>query len=59
MAGYVGQETEEPESGFRPVKSYYFWPLGFAFALCLVLCLAALLERVVLRRRAEVHAHAG
>ena len=52
------EPVEEPESGFRPVKSYYYWPLGFAFALCLGLCLASLLERVILKRRAEVHAHA-
>ncbi len=53
------EPVEEPESGFRPVKSYYFWPLGAAFSLALLLALTALLQRAVLRRRPEVPAHAG
>ena len=53
------EPVEEPESGFRPVKSYYYWPLGCAFALVGVLGLAGLLQRVMLRRQAEVQPHAG
>ncbi len=53
------EPVEEPESGFRPVKSYYYWPLGAALALVGLLCLTALLERAVVRRRSEVRAHAG
>jgi Ca-activated chloride channel homolog len=53
------EPVEEPESGFRPVKSYYSWPLGLALGLVGLLCLAALLQRALLRRRAEVQAHAG
>ncbi|MDH5454977.1 MAG: BatB protein, partial [Gammaproteobacteria bacterium] len=53
------EPVEEPESGFRPVKSYYYWPLGAAFALVGLLGLAGLLQRVVLRHRVEVRAHAG
>ena len=53
------EPVEEPESGFRPVKSYYFWPLGVAFALVGILALASLLQRVVLRYRAKEHAHAS
>lgn len=53
------EPVEEPESGFRPVKSYYFWPLGLALVLVSVLCVVALLQRALLRRRAEVQAHAG
>ena len=53
------EPVEEPEAGFRPVKSYFFWPLGAAFALVGVLCLAALLQRVRLGGRAQVQAHAG
>jgi len=53
------EPVEEPESGFRPVKSYYFWPLGLAFGLVGLLCLAALLQRALLRRRMEAQAHAG
>ena len=53
------EPVEEPESGFRPVKSYYFWPLGVAFALVGILALASLLQRVVLQYRAKEHAHAS
>ncbi len=53
------EPVEEPESGFRPVKSYYFWPLGAALGLVGLLCLTALLQRALMRRRAEVQAHAG
>jgi Ca-activated chloride channel family protein len=53
------EPVEEPEAGFRPVKSYFYWPLGAAFALVGILCLAALLERVRLGGRAGVQAHAG
>ena len=53
------EPVEEPESGFRPVKSYYYWPLGMSFALVAVLAMASLLQQVVLRHRAGVQAHAG
>jgi Ca-activated chloride channel family protein len=53
------EPVEEPESGFRPVKSYFFWPLGAAFALVGLLCLVSLLQDLISRRRAEVQAHAG
>jgi len=53
------EPVEEPESGFRPVKSYYFWPLGAALGLVGLLCLTALLQKTLMRRRAEAHAHAG
>ncbi len=53
------EPVEEPESGFRPVKSYFFWPLGAAFALAGLLCLVSLLQPVLMRRRAEVQANAG
>ncbi len=53
------EPVEEPEAGFRPVKSYFFWPLGAAFALVGVLCLSGLLQRVRLGGRTEVRAHAS
>ena len=53
------EPVEEPESGFRPVKSYYFWPLAAAMGLVGLLCLTALLQRALMRRRTEVRAHAG
>jgi Ca-activated chloride channel family protein len=53
------EPVEEPESGFRPVKSLYFWPLGGAFVLVSMMCLVNLLQRMALRRRAEVQISAG
>ncbi len=53
------EPVEEPESGFRPVKSYYFWPLGSALALVTILCLVSLLQRIALRRTVEVQTDAG
>ena len=53
------EPVEEPESGFRPVKSYYFWPLGIALSLVGLLCITALLQRAMLRLKAEGQAHAG
>ena len=53
------EPVEEPESGFRPVKSLYYWPLAGAFALASLLGLASLLQAAWLRRRAGVPRHAG
>lgn len=53
------EPVEEPESGFRPVKSYYFLPLGGALALVMLLCLVSLLQRVAMRKSAEVQLDAG
>ena len=53
------EPVEEPEAGFRPVKSYFFWPLGAAFALVGVLCVTVLLQRVRLGGRTRVQAHAS
>jgi len=53
------EPVEEPESGFRPVKSYYFVPLGLAVALVALLSLVSLLKRFVLSRASEVQTSAG
>tara|TARA_R110002096_G_scaffold97263_4_gene216703 strand:- start:17269 stop:18303 length:1035 start_codon:yes stop_codon:yes gene_type:complete len=53
------EPVEEPESGFRPVKSYYYYPLGAAFGLVTLMCLVSLFRRVSMRRATEVQAHAG
>ncbi|GMR17434.1 MAG: VWA domain-containing protein [Gammaproteobacteria bacterium] len=37
------EPVAEPEAGFRPVKSLYYWPLGGAFALATLLALVQLL----------------
>lgn len=50
------EPVEEPESGFRPVKSLYFWPLGGAFVLVTMMCAVSLLQRLTRRRRAELRA---
>jgi Ca-activated chloride channel homolog len=44
------EPVEEPESGFRPVRSYYYWPLGGAFALAALLALAELARSIAARR---------
>jgi len=53
------EPVEEPESGFRPVKSYYFYPLGFAVGLVALMSLVSLLRRFALRRRREVAVNAS
>ena len=47
------EPVEEPEAGFRPVKSLYYWPLGGSLALATLLCMASLLRRLGLRRAAN------
>jgi Ca-activated chloride channel family protein len=53
------EPVDEPEAGFRPVKSLYFWPLGGAFALAGLLCVVSLLQSLALRRLAGEEADAG
>lgn len=53
------EPVEEPEAGFRPVKSYYFWPLAGAILLCVLACVISLLQRMQIRRAAEVQYSAG
>ena len=53
------EPVEEPESGFRPVKSLFFWPLGGALALVFVMCAISLLRRVMRRQPAEVRGNVG
>ena len=53
------EPVEEPESGFRPVKSYYFYPLGAAVGLVILMSLVSLLQRLALRRTREVQVNAS
>jgi Ca-activated chloride channel family protein len=53
------EPVEEPESGFRPVKSYYFVPLAAALLLVALMSLISLLQRVALRRASVVQTHAS
>lgn len=48
------EPVEEPESGFRPIKSYFFYPLGLAVMLITLMSLVSLLQRFALRRASEV-----
>jgi Ca-activated chloride channel family protein len=45
------EPVEEPEAGFRPVKSLYYLPLGGAMALAGLLAGLSLLQGVLVRRR--------
>ena len=49
----------EPESGFRPVKSYYYYPLGLAVLLVTLMSVVSLLKRVAIRRASEVQISAS
>ena len=53
------EPVEEPEAGFRPVKSLYYVPLTGAFALAALLCLSNLLQSLLRRRSSGVQVDAG
>ncbi|MFQ5981778.1 MAG: VWA domain-containing protein [Woeseiaceae bacterium] len=53
------EPVAEPEAGFRPVKSLFYWPLGGAFVLTLTLCVVSLLQGLRLSRPDKVGLHAG
>lgn len=53
------EPVDEPEAGFRPVRSYYFWPLGGAFALAALMAIVSLLQNIKMRRAYRVQADAG
>ncbi len=53
------EPVEEPEAGFRPVKSLYYLPLTGAFALAAFMALVSLLQTLWLRRQSGVPKHAG
>ena len=53
------EPVEEPEAGFRPVKSLYYWPLAGALVLSVILCLVSLLHGVKLSLPRKVRLNAG
>ncbi len=53
------EPVEEPEAGFRPVKSLYYLPLGGAMALAGLLAAVSLVSGFVVRRNARVVNDAG
>ena len=53
------EPVEEPEAGFRPVKSLFHVPLAGAFALVALMCGVSLLQNLLLRRAAGIQTDAG
>jgi Ca-activated chloride channel family protein len=53
------EPVAEPEAGFRPVKSLYYWPLGGAFALALFLALMNYVAGLKVRHNRKVKLNAG
>ena len=53
------EPVEEPESGFRPVQSLFYYPLAAAFALAMLLSFVSLLKELRVRRSIRVQANAG
>ncbi len=52
------EPVEEPEAGFRPVKSLYHVPLAGAFALSALMTLLSLMRHMRLRRVGSLQTHA-
>ncbi len=53
------EPVAEPEAGFRPVKSLYYWPLGGAFVLTVFLCVMGLLQAFQISRLIKAGLNAG
>ena len=53
------EPVDEPEAGFRPIKSLFYWPLGGAFSLAALLCLVSLAQSLAARRRLPEVTDAG
>ena len=53
------EPVAEPEAGFRPVKSLYYWPLGGAFVLALFLAAVNLAAGFKLARARKVKLNVG
>ncbi|MBT8077372.1 MAG: VWA domain-containing protein [Gammaproteobacteria bacterium] len=53
------EPVAEPEAGFRPIKSLYYWPLGGAFSLAVLLAVFNLLAGFAWRRAQKVSLDAG
>jgi Ca-activated chloride channel family protein len=53
------EPVAEPEAGFRPVKSLFYWPLGGAFVLTVFLCVMSLMQGLKFSRLRRVGVNAG
>jgi Ca-activated chloride channel family protein len=52
------EPVAEPEAGFRPVTALYYWPLGGAFALAVLLAAASVASGLAVPRLQKVKASA-
>ncbi|MFQ5635253.1 MAG: VWA domain-containing protein [Gammaproteobacteria bacterium] len=53
------EPVAEPEAGFRPVKSLFYWPLAGALVLTVLLCVMSLMQGLEVSRLAKVRVRAG
>jgi Ca-activated chloride channel family protein len=53
------EPVAEPEAGYRPVTSLFYWPLAASFALAFTLALANLLSGLRFRRALRASPDAG
>ncbi len=53
------EPVEEPEAGFRPVKSLFHVPLAGAFVLVALMCGVSLLQNLLVRRAARIQTDVG
>ncbi|MEJ2129283.1 MAG: VWA domain-containing protein [Woeseiaceae bacterium] len=53
------EPVDEPEAGFRPVKSFYYWPLAGAFAIAALMSIISLLQSLALQRVMRAEPDAG
>ncbi len=53
------EPVEEPEAGFRPIKSLFHVPLAGALALVALLCGVSLLRNLMVRRAARIQTDVG
>lgn len=53
------EPVAEPEAGFRPVKSLFYWPLGGAFVLALLLALINYISGMQMVKARRVRLNAG
>jgi Ca-activated chloride channel family protein len=53
------EPVEEPEAGFRPIKTLFHLPLAGAFALVAFMCAVSLLKNFFVRRAARIQTDAG
>jgi len=53
------EPVEEPEAGFRPVRSLFHVPMAGAFALVAFMALFGIVQNIIVRRTARIQTDAG